>query len=78
MSEDERSWVPLRTLAVEEEARFIQGMLESEGIPCMLESMKFTAEPVNLGMMSEIRLHVLEEDLERAEALLAAADSSST
>lgn len=67
------SWVTLRTVASEEEAIFMQGMLEAEGIPCTLESLKYHAEPVNLGRLSEVRVHVQETDLRRASELLSAA-----
>ena len=76
MEDRESAWVALKTVASEEEAFFIQGMLEAEGIPCTLESLKYHAEPVNLGMLSEIRIHVLEEDRSRAAELLEAADEA--
>lgn len=73
MQDRDSTWIALRTVASEEEAYFIQGMLEAEGIPCTLESLKYHAEPVNLGMLSEIRIHVLEQDRARASELLDAA-----
>jgi len=73
MEDRESKWVTLRTVASEEEAFFMQGMLEAEGIPCTLESLKYHAEPVNLGMLSEVRVHVRERDVQRAENLLDAA-----
>jgi hypothetical protein len=66
MEDQGSSWVNIRTVASEEEAFFMQGMLEAEGIPCALESLKYHAEPVNLGRLSEVRVHVLEADLNRA------------
>jgi len=76
MGDQEDRWVTLRTVASEEEAFFMQGMLEAEGIPCTLESLKYHAEPVNLGMLSEVRVHVVETDLQRAQELLASADEA--
>ncbi len=70
MGDQEDRWVTLRTVASEEEAFFMQGMLEAEEIPCTLESLKYHAEPVNLGMLSEVRVHVIETDLQRAQELL--------
>jgi len=70
MEDQESRWVTLRTVASEEEAFFMQGMLEAAGIPCTLESLKYHAEPVNLGMLSEVRVHVMETDLQRAQELL--------
>lgn len=61
-------------MASDPEARLIQGRLETEGIPCTVESLKFYAEPVNVGRLAELKLHVLEEDLERARELLEAAE----
>lgn len=74
-SEEERSarWVELCTLASELEARLMQGRLETEGIPCSLNSLRMQVEPVNLGRLSEVRLYVLDSDLERAQDLLRAA-----
>ncbi len=73
MGDQEDRWVTLRTVASEEEAFFMQGMLEAEEIPCTLESLKYHAEPVNLGMLSEVRVHVMETDLQRAQELLTSA-----
>jgi len=73
MEDQGSDWVTLCTVASEEEAFFMQGMLEAEGIPCTLESLKYHAEPVNLGRLSEVRVHLLEPDLQRAQELLAAA-----
>ena len=81
MEDQGSNWATLRTVASEEEAIFMQGMLEAEGIPCTLESLKYHAEPVNLGRLSEVRVHVLETDLRRAQELLTAAttqDDSAT
>ncbi|MFQ5743217.1 MAG: putative signal transducing protein [Acidobacteriota bacterium] len=68
------NWVPFRTVTSEVEARIIQGRLETEGIPCTIESLKYHMEPVNFGTLSEVRLHVLKDDLPRANDLLDAAD----
>ncbi len=76
MEAQDSRWVALRTVASEEEAFFMQGMLEAAGIPCTLESLKYHAEPVNLGMLSEVRVHVVETDLQRAQELLASADEA--
>jgi hypothetical protein len=64
------AWVEIASATTEDEARILQGFLEAEGIPCQVESLKFTMEPVNLGMMGEIRLYVPAEHEERAIELL--------
>lgn len=61
-------------MASDVEARLIQGRLETEGIPCSLQSLKFWAEPVNVGRLAELKLYVLEDDLEEAKELLEAAE----
>jgi len=61
-------------VASDPEARLIQGRLETEGIPCTVESLKFYAEPVNVGRLAELNLYVLEDDLDRARDLLEAAE----
>ncbi len=42
-------WAPFRTLSSESEAVLLQGYLESEGVPCSLESLVFHAEPFTFG-----------------------------
>lgn len=69
--DDDRGWRHLATIFSEEKAVLLQGRLETEGIPCSIESLKYHAEPVNFGRLSEVRLWVLDADLERARALLA-------
>ncbi len=54
----ETKWENIYTCGVENEAYLIKGYLENSGIPCVIESKKFNAEPVNFGAMSEIELHV--------------------
>lgn len=68
---DEQEWTRLLELPSETEAVLLQGALESAGISCQVESLKFHAEPVNFGRMSRVRIHVLREDLDDARALLA-------
>lgn len=64
------TWVEIASAGTEDEARLLQGFLEAEGIPCQIESLKFTMEPVNLGKMGEIRIYVNAENEEAALALL--------
>lgn len=54
----ETAWVEITSVVTQAEARLIQGFLAAEGIPAQIESLKFTAEPVNLGAMAEIRVFV--------------------
>jgi len=63
-------WAELAVVAHEHEAELIRGFLESEGVPCTLESLVFHAEPVNFGLLSRVRVHVPAPDLTRARRLL--------
>lgn len=76
VAESDREWTLLRVMSSDLEARLVQGYLETSGIPCSLESLKFNAEPVNFGPMSRIRVHVLAQDMERAENALCELEAS--
>lgn len=64
-------WALLMEIPSETEAEFVHGALESAGIPCQIESLKFHAEPVNFGPLSRVRVHVPADKLEEARELLA-------
>ncbi len=67
---DNVAWVEIASAGTEDEARLLQGFLEAEGIPAVVENVKFRMEPVNFGDMSEIRIYVAAEDEEEAVGLL--------
>ena len=67
---DTATWVEIASTGSEEEAKLIQGFLETEGIPAQIESLKFTMEPINFGTMGDIRIYVDTEDESRALELL--------
>jgi hypothetical protein len=75
---DEATWTQILVVTDETEAELIRGYLESEGIPCNLESLVFHAEPFTFGPLSKVRLHVPTSDVERARKLLETQTSSST
>ena len=62
----------------ETEAQLIGGYLESEGVPCNLESLVFHAEPFTFGPLSKVRIHVPAGDVAQARKLLDAQESDST
>ncbi|MHB0971454.1 MAG: putative signal transducing protein [Thermoanaerobaculia bacterium] len=64
------TWVEIASASTEDEAKLLQGFLEGQGIPCQVESLKFTMEPVNLGTMGEIRVYVNSENADAARELL--------
>lgn len=72
---DDAAWELLTELSSETEASLLQGALESAGVPCQVESLKFHAEPVNFGPMSEVRVYVLADQLDEARGILAEIDA---
>ena len=68
--EDGTTWVEIASAGTEEEARLLQGFLESEGIAAQVENVKFSMEPINFGTMGDIRIYVARESEERAQGLL--------
>jgi protein required for attachment to host cells len=70
-------WAQLAELSSETDAMLLEGYLESAGIECQIESLVFHAEPVTLGQLSRVRVHVLRQDLETARDLLAQVQTDS-
>lgn len=70
------TWVTVARVGTEEEARLLQGFLEAEGIPSQVEVVRFNAEPVNFGDMSDVRVYVGEENEARAAALVRERESA--
>ncbi len=77
-TEADLEWTELMVVTDETEAQLIRGYLESEGVPCNLESLVFHAEPFTFGPLSKVRIHVPTHDLERARRLLEDQTSGST
>ena len=71
-------WTELMVVTDETEAQLIRGYLESEGVPCNLESLVFHAEPFTFGPLSKVRLHVPAGDVDRARRLLDSQTSGSS
>lgn len=71
-------WRELMVVTDETEAELIRGYLESEGVPCNLESLVFHAEPFTFGPLSKVRIHVPSAEMERARKLLESQASGST
>jgi hypothetical protein len=75
-AEDGTTWVEIASAGTEDEARLLQGFLESEGITAQIENVKFSMEPINFGTMGDIRIYVSREFEERAQQLLRARDTA--
>lgn len=65
------TWIEIATAGSEEEATLIKGFLESQDIPCQIESLRNEELPVNFGKLAEIRVYVSEENQSSAQGLLA-------
>lgn len=63
-------WSELLVTYDDIEAEIIKDILESGGIPVVIKSSKVTPYPVNIGKMGEIRILVMEDDLEAAKAVI--------
>ena len=69
-AEDGTTWVEIASTGSEDEAKLLQGFLETEGITAQIENVKFSMEPVTFGTMGEIRVYVSAVDEQRAQELL--------
>jgi hypothetical protein len=63
-------WSELLVTYDEIEAEMIKDLLESGGILVVIKSSKVTPYPVNIGRMGEIKILVMEDDLEAAKAVI--------
>ena len=69
-AEDGSTWVEIASAGTEDEAKIVQGFLEAEGIRAQVEVVNFSMEPVNFGMMGDIRIYVQGPDEQRAQDLI--------
>ncbi|MGA1844356.1 MAG: DUF2007 domain-containing protein [bacterium] len=69
MAHDEE-WVELCSTTADYEARLIEGLLESNGIPVQLKSYRVSQFPFDVGHIGEIKILVRADDLESAQAVL--------
>ncbi|MDX1385621.1 MAG: DUF2007 domain-containing protein [Thermoanaerobaculia bacterium] len=63
-------WPIVEVVGTDVEASIIEGFLESQGIECQIESLRFHQEPVNFGGLGEVRVRVPADDLEAAREAL--------
>ncbi|MBI5182444.1 MAG: DUF2007 domain-containing protein [Nitrospirae bacterium] len=63
-------WSELLVTYDEIEAEMVKDLLESGGIPVVIKSSKVTPYPVNIGKMGEIKVLVMEQDLEMAKSVI--------
>lgn len=67
---DSKDWPMIFETSFEDEAYLIQGFLQNNEIPCVIEALKFREYPVNFSSLSQIRLLVPKDKLEEAKKLL--------
>jgi hypothetical protein len=65
-------WEILEVLGTEEDAEVVRGYLESQGVPCQVESAHSHGFPVNVSALGNVRVEVPADRLEEARRLLAA------
>ena len=64
-------WEILEVLGTEEEAEVVRGFLESQGVPCQVESVHSHEFPVNVSALGNVRVEVPADRLDEARRLLA-------
>ena len=64
-------WEILEVLGTEEDAELVCGYLQSQGVPCQVESALSHEFPVNVSGLSSVRVEVPVDRLEDARRLLA-------
>ncbi len=64
------NWSEVLITYDEIEASIVKDILESDNIEVVIDSLKITPYPVNIGRMGEVRVMVKNTDLKRAQALL--------
>jgi hypothetical protein len=69
-AENGTTWIEIASAGSADEANILQGFLQAEGIPAQVENVNFSMEPVNFGMMGDIRIYVGSEDEQRAQELI--------
>jgi hypothetical protein len=65
-------WEILEVLGTEEDAEVVRGYLESQGVPCQVESAHSHEFPVNVSALGNVRIEVPADRLDEARRLLAA------
>ncbi|MEW6381406.1 MAG: DUF2007 domain-containing protein [bacterium] len=70
---DEKSsqkWVEIYATTSEYEARIIKGLLESEGIFCLLRSSRVAQFPFDIGQLGEVKIMVPMTEVETGKQIL--------
>lgn len=65
-----QEWMEIYTATSEYEANIIKGLLEVEGVFCLLKSFRVTQFPFDIGHLSEIKILVPQIEVERGKQIL--------
>jgi hypothetical protein len=65
-----REWVGIHTTTNEYEANIIKGLLETEGIFCLLKSSRVAQFPLAVGRLGEIKIMVAPSEAEQGKEIL--------
>ena len=76
LAEAENQWETVYTTSDEAEAYIVYGFLKENCLPVVLESLKFHAQPVNIGLLSEIKILCPLDRVDEARILLEDMESS--
>ena len=64
------NWIVVLTTDDESEATIVQGLLETEGVECRVESYRVSQFPVAIGKLGQITVMVQDSDFEKATKLI--------
>ena len=70
VKENEPKWVDIHTTTNEYEANIIKGLLESQGIHCLVKSFRVTQFPFDIGHLGEIKLLVPSIEAEKGKRVI--------
>lgn len=68
--EFEPEWEKIYTTSSEVEAHLIRGLLEGEGIPCRVQSMRVPQFPLTVNGLGAIKIHVRPQDAPEGRRIL--------
>jgi hypothetical protein len=68
--EFEPEWEKIFTTSSEVEGHLIKGLLEGEGIPCRLHSMRVAQFPLTVNSLGAIEIHVRPQDAPESRRIL--------
>jgi hypothetical protein len=65
-----QEWIEIYTTTSEYEANIIKGILESEGVFCLLKSYRVAQFPFDIGHLGEVKIMVPMIEMERGKQII--------